>query len=224
MFIGHFAAGIAARSLQPRLSLGYLFLSVQFLDLLWPSLLMLDIEKVAIAPGITQVAQLEFTSYPISHSFVMAVFWSLLFGTVYYSITRDKWSALILGSGVLSHWLLDLVVHVPDLPLSPLHDLKVGLGLWRSVFATVVLESAMFFVAIVLFYLAEQRQGLKTGWRRAVFFFILFAVYLFNTFGAVPASVKDVAIGAQFQWLIVVWAFWLDADSKKTVTKWQTKC
>lgn len=218
MFIGHFAAGIAARSLQPRLSMGYLFLSVQFLDLLWPSFLMLDIEKVAISPGITQVAQLEFTSYPISHSFIMSIFWSLLFGIVYYFSTRDKWSALILGLGVLSHWLLDVVVHVPDLPVSPLHDLKVGLGLWRSLFATVALEGAMFFVAILLFYCAEQRQGQIIGWGRAVFFFTLFAVYLFNTFGAVPASVKDVAVGAQFQWLIVVWAFWLDAQNRKTVT------
>lgn len=67
MFIGHFAVGIGAKALQPKLSLGTLFLAVQFLDLLWPSLLMLNLEHVTISPGITAVAPLDFDSYPISH-------------------------------------------------------------------------------------------------------------------------------------------------------------
>ena len=76
MFIGHFGVGFAAKPLAPRLSLGTLFLAAQFVDLLWPTLLLLGIERVEIVPGITRVTPLDFVHYPYSHSLVWVLGWS----------------------------------------------------------------------------------------------------------------------------------------------------
>ncbi len=84
MFLGHFAAGLAAKKLTPYTSLGTLLLSAQLLDLIWPTLLLLGTERVRIAPGNTAVTPLDFVSYPWSHSLLMAVVWALaLFGRVH---------------------------------------------------------------------------------------------------------------------------------------------
>ena len=64
MFIGHFGVGLAAKRAAPRLSLGILFIAGLFADVLWPVLVALGIEQVAIVPGITEMTPLEFISYP----------------------------------------------------------------------------------------------------------------------------------------------------------------
>jgi len=84
MFIGHFGVGFGAKGLETRVSLGTLFLATQFIDLLWPTLLLLDLERVEIKPGITKFSPLGFVSYPISHSLFMVCVWSLLFGVIYW--------------------------------------------------------------------------------------------------------------------------------------------
>ena len=73
MFIGHFAMGLGAKRPAPAVSLGTLFLAAQFLDLLWPTLVLLGVETVRIAPGDTAVTPLEFVSYPFSHSLLAAL-------------------------------------------------------------------------------------------------------------------------------------------------------
>ena len=88
MFIGHFAAGMAAKKIQPTLSLGTLFLAAQFLDLLWPTLLLLGIEHVIISPGISKMTPLDFVDYPISHSLLVVIIWSLLFGAGFFLFTK----------------------------------------------------------------------------------------------------------------------------------------
>src|SRR5512139_3691369 len=137
MFLGHFAVGFAAKRLAPRASLGTLFLAAQFIDLLWPLLVLLGIERVRIAPGITTVTPLDFEHYPWSHSLFAVSVWGVLFATVYLFIRRDRRASLVLGLAVLSHWLLDFLVHRPDLPLLPGGE-RFGLGLWNSLAGTLV--------------------------------------------------------------------------------------
>jgi membrane-bound metal-dependent hydrolase YbcI (DUF457 family) len=214
MFIGHFAVGIGAKALQPKLSLGTLFIAVQFLDLLWPSLLMLNLEHVTISPGITAVAPLDFDSYPISHSLFMTIVWSLLFGLTYFFYSSDKKSAIILGLCVMSHWLLDLLVHRPDLPISPISDLKVGFGLWYSLYATIIIETAFFLIGICMYYKVNRENNTIVSWGFYALIGLLYIIYLINTLGPVPNSVKDISIGAQFQWLFVIWAYWIDRKKR----------
>ena len=119
MFIGHFGVGFAVKKAAPGISLGLLFIAVQFLDLLWPTLLLLDIEHVVISPGITKSTPLDFTDYPISHSLIMVIGWGFAFGLIYWLVKRKIHHAIVLAACVASHWLLDLIVHRPDLPCIP---------------------------------------------------------------------------------------------------------
>ena len=119
MFIGHFGVGLGAKKAAPSVSLGTLFLASQFLDLLWPTFILLGWEHVKIEPGITKMTPLNFTDYPLSHSLLMAVVWGILFGAIYFLIKRNYRGALIVGLCVVSHWILDLLVHIPDLATLP---------------------------------------------------------------------------------------------------------
>ena len=162
MFIAHYAVALAAKKAAPRVSLGTLFLSVQLADLLWPVFLLLGLEHVRIAPGNTVVTPLDFYDYPITHSLVGALAWSVLFGAVYFLIRRYPKGAWIVGAGVLSHWILDLLVHRPDLPLIPGGAARVGLGLWNSLPATLILEFGFFIAGVVLYSRATAPMD-RTG-------------------------------------------------------------
>lgn len=212
MFIGHFGVGLAAKKAAPRVSLGVLFISVQFLDLLWPNLLLLGWERVEIQPGMTRMTPLNFTYYPWSHSLVMALAWGLLIGALYFLFRRDRSGALVVGLSVFSHWILDLLVHIADLPLAPGMDHFVGLGLWNHEAIEVILEGLIFFTGVYL-YLKNTRSKNRTGnyafWGLILF---LLAVHMANLLGPVPPNVMAIAWGAQLQWIFVIWAFWVDKN------------
>lgn len=212
MFIGHFAFGLAAKKAAPELSLGTLFFSVQLLDLLWPTFLLLGMEKVEISPGITAVTPLNFTSYPISHSLIMALVWGILAGGIYYLVTKHLRAAVVIFLCVISHWFLDLLMHRPDLLLLPGSAVKVGFGLWNSIPGTLILELTLFFIGIYL-YLSSTKATNRTGkyafWALMIFLFI---IYISNLFGPAPESVQAIAWVGELQWLLVVWAHWADKN------------
>ncbi len=213
MFIGHFGVGLCAKKVAPRISLGTLFLASQFLDLMWPTLLLFGVEKVKIEPGITKMTPLDFTSYPISHSLLMVCLCGMIFGSVMYLLfKKTAKESLLLGFCVVSHWILDFFVHRPDLPIYPGDSPRLGLGLWNSFGGTIVLESSIFIIGIVL-YLRTTRAKNKTGtigfWMLVGF---LVVVYLGNIMGPPPPSEKAIAWVGQLQWIFVVLAYWLDRN------------
>lgn len=210
MFVGHFGVGFAAKAAAPRVSLGTLFLAAQLVDLLWPTLLLLGLEKVEIRPGITRVTPLDFVSYPISHSLLMAVVWAGLFSGAYLLLRRHAAGALAVFGAVVSHWLLDLATHRPDLPLWPGGGTRVGLGLWDSLPATLVVELALFAAGLAL-YLRATRPADRTGrFALAGLVAFLLLVHAANLFGAAPPSVEAIAWVGHAQWLLVAWAYWVD--------------
>src|SRR5918995_2728329 len=143
MFAGHFGLALAAKTAAPRASLGVLTLATQWVDLVWPILLLAGLEHVRIAPGITEVTPLDFYDYPITHSLVSGVMWGGVVGLVYGKMAGYRKAALVAAMLVLSHWVLDFITHRPDLPLWP-GGPKVGLGLWNSLEATALVEGAIF--------------------------------------------------------------------------------
>ncbi len=164
MFIGHFGAGLAAKGIDNKPSLGTLFLASQFIDLIWPIFLLLGIEKVTIDPGNTAFTPLNFIYYPFSHSFAGVLFWALLFGVIYFMLKKERLKApLVLGVLVLSHWILDLITHRPDLPIFPWMEYKVGFGLWNSVLLTIIIEGLIFAAGAFIYIKytkAENRKGI----------------------------------------------------------------
>lgn len=210
MFIGHFGVGFAAKRVAPRVSLGTLLLAAQFIDLLWPTLLLLGLERVRIAPGITTVTPLDFESYPISHSLVAVCGWGLLVGALHFLARRDRRGAAVLGGLVVSHWALDALVHRPDLPLVPGGDLVVGLGAWSSLPLTIVLEGAVFTIGVVLYSRATEASDATGRWGFRGLVAFLVVIYGANLFGPPPPTVDAIAWAGHAQWLLVIWGYWVD--------------
>lgn len=210
MFIGHFGIGFGLKRAAPKLSLGTLFLASQFIDLIWPTLLLLGMERVAIVPGITRVTPLDFTHYPISHSLLAVAGWAVLFGLVYFVIRKYAAGAWICGIALVSHWLLDFLTHRPDLPLAPGGGAKVGLGLWNSLPATLVVEFLVFGIGVWLYLRTTRAVNRKGAIGLWVLLGFLVLVHLANTFGPPPPSVPAIAWSGQAQWLIVLWGYWVD--------------
>src|SRR6266508_4359646 len=161
MFIGHLALGLAAKRATPRVSLAVLFSAAQFADMLWPVLVALGIEQVRIHPGDTAFTPLEFVSYPYSHSLLLAI-WGLVFGLVYERAAHARRQAkaggpffsrtvVIITALVVSHWVLDVVTHRPDMPLYP-GSVRIGLGLWNSVPGTIAIEVAMYGAGLWVYF------------------------------------------------------------------------
>ncbi len=210
MFIGHFGVALAAKRMAPKTSLGTLILAAQFLDVLWPVFVLLGIEHVRIAPGVTRVSPLDFTDYPISHSLLMATVWAVLFSAVYYALRRNVRSAVVVGAAVLSHWVLDFIVHRADLQLYPGGEVRVGLGVWNSVPASIALE-VLFFGSGVGIYVACTRARDNAGgygfWGLIAF---LFLGWVSTLFAGAPPSVAALAWGGIAMCLTAPWGWWAD--------------
>jgi len=219
MFAGHFGIGFGAKAVTRRISLGTLFLASQFIDLLWPTLLLLGLESVRISPGITRVTPLDFEHYPISHSFVAVLGWAVLVGVAYYLVRRFVKGAVVCGLLVVSHWLLDALTHRPDLPVAPIGNLRVGMGLWNYPLAAILVELAIFGAGVFLYTRvtrASDRTGAIAFWGLVVF---LLVIYFSNIFGPPPPNVQALAWTAQAQWLIVIWAYWVDRHREVQPTR-----
>lgn len=220
MFIGHFGAGLAAKKLTPYTSLGTLVVAVQLLDLLWPIFLMAGLERVRIDPGNTAVTPLAFEHYPWTHSLAMAVGWALLVAGAYAFFRRYSRGAWVVAGAIVSHWVLDFVTHAPDLPLVPLVGPLVGLGLWRSVAATLVVEFTIFFVGLWLY--VQNTEPTDPFGRHALLSFavVLPLVYLAGVFGPPPPNPEAVAMMGHAQWLFVAWAVWIDRH-RVAIRQWK---
>ncbi|MGC2182190.1 MAG: hypothetical protein WA637_02795 [Terriglobales bacterium] len=163
-----------------------------------------------IAPGITRVSPLDFNDYPISHSLLMAIVWAVAFSGTYYALRRSKGSALVVGAAVVSHWVLDFIVHRPDLQLYPGGSVRVGLGLWNSWVATIAAEVLCFGVGLWLYLgctRARDNAGRYGFWALIAFLFLGWVSTLFT--GA-PPNTTSLAWGGLAMWLTAPWGWWVD--------------
>jgi hypothetical protein len=210
MFIGHYAVALAAKKAAPQVSLGTLFLSAQLVDLLWPLFLLLGIEHVRIDPGNTAFTPLDFYDYPLTHSLLGAILWSLLLAGSYYRVRRKIRSAALIGLVAFSHWILDFVTHRPDLPLGFSNVTYLGLGLWNSVVGTIVVEFMLYAIGVLLYVRttkANDRIGKYGFWMLIT---LLALIYAANVFSPPPPDVSSVIILGNAAWLFVIWAYRID--------------
>jgi len=217
MYIGHYGAGFAGRKVMGentygRISLGTLFLASQFLDLLFPLLVLIGVENLSIEPGNTVLTPLNLFYYPFSHSLFSAIIWAFLFGSIYYIIKKNKKGSLVLGGLVLSHWLLDFITHRPDLQLVPWRELRVGLGLWNFPVPAIILEMIIFLIGFYFYTEMTKAINLRGIFLMWGMFLFLLLTYSANIFGTSPPSVKAFAYIGLSQWLIIAWGYWIDRN------------
>ncbi len=218
MFVGHYAVALAAKKVTPRTSLGLLFIAAQFLDLLWPLLIVLGVEQVRLTPTGNSFLKLDFVSYPYSHSLTGSILWAVVFGVVVYAFRRNLKEGLIIAGCVVSHWILDLFTHIPDLPLTFNGQAKAGFGLWNFPVATIVIETALFVGGIAVYLKATRSKdsiGIVAFWGLMAF---LYAMYLASIFGPPPNDASLVGVLANLAWLFVLWAWWADKHRSAIVS------
>jgi len=210
MFLGHYGVAFAAKRIEPRVSLGTYGFGAQFLDELWPILVLAGLEHARPVPGLMPASQIDFVSYPISHSLLMTVVWGVVIGAVYFAIRRFGRGAIILGLTVVSHWVLDFPMHRADLPLWPGSSLVVGLGAWRSIPLTLILDGGTFLVGLVLYLRASRARDRVGSWALLGLVVVLVAIFLGGAFGPPPATERAIGTSALSLWLVVLWLFWID--------------
>jgi hypothetical protein len=212
MFIGHYAVGLASKKVAPRASLGALIAAPILLDLLWPIFLLLGWEHVSIQPSSNPFLRLSFDSYPISHGLVAVVGWATLYAALYYGFTRYGSGAVVIWVGVLSHWLMDFIVHRADLQLYSGSTRLVGLGLWNHRAATIAVEAALFALGILIYLRqtkAKDKIGVYAFWGFVAFLLLAYAGAAFGP--APPPSVKKIAIATLCSAVLIPWAWWFDS-------------
>ena len=210
MFVGHIAIALAAKRVAPRTNLGLLTLGAQWADTLWPILLLVGAERVEIRPGDTVMTPLDFVSYPWSHSLLMLAVWGVL---AYIAHRRGggQRAAVVLGALVVSHWVLDVVTHRPDMPLVPFGGPRLGFGLWNHPAAELLLEGAMYAAGAWLYFRSTRPRDAVGRWAVPVLLLTLGAIWLAASFGPPPPSVDVVAWSGLVGWLFFAWAWWGDA-------------
>ena len=211
MFVGHTALALAAKRRAPELSLGWLYAAAITLDLLWPVFLLLGVEQVAIGSATGGFDTLTFTFYPWSHSLLT----SLGYGIIVAAVARVRGisfsHSVLLGFLVVSHWLLDLVTHAPDLPLYPGSTARLGLGLWGSIPGSFIVEGVLYAAGIWI-YLKSTRAKDRTG-TFALWGFLVASAALWAAAPFMPPPPGPMAVAWSTMIvvpLLIAWAWWVD--------------
>jgi hypothetical protein len=212
MFVGHYGVSLAAKRLAPKVSLGWLFLAVQMLDVLFAIFVLAGVEKLAIVPGFTAYNPYDLYFMPYTHGLVGALAWSVLFG-----LLARGWlgrggggAAAVLGACVFSHWILDLPMHTPDMPLLGDHSTKVGLGLWRHRELSLIAELVVFGAGAVIWLRGTGGLG-RARIATLVFLGILTATLLSTPFMPPPSSPAGFAVSALVAYGgLALFAAWVD--------------
>jgi hypothetical protein len=195
MFVGHYGVSFAAKPVGTRVPLWVWFIAVQWLDVIWSVLVLMGIEKLRIVPGFTEANPLDLYYMPYTHGLPGSIVLSLIFGGIVALFTTGNRAATILlvAAASFSHWLLDLVVHTPDLPLYD-DAAKVGFGLWRHVALSFPLEliilglGAWLYARMTVF---ASARGRYVFWGFVIF---LAAIQVYANFGPPPSSPEAMAV------------------------------
>ena len=212
MFVGHYGPGFAIKAADKSIPLWLLFIAVQLVDVLWATFVLLGIEKVRIVPGITAASPLDLYYMPYTHSLIGSIVWAGV-ATVAYKLTSrvGNWkAALLIAIAVFSHWILDLLVHRPDLPLYD-NAAKVGFGLWNYPVISFVLEAACLFGGMYFYF--ARTKAVTAGGRYAMIVFgvIMLAIQSSVFFAPPPGSDKELAVTALLSYgVFAAVAFWLE--------------
>ena len=217
MFVGHYAASLALKSLDKKVSLGMLFLAVQFVDILFFPFVLMGIEHFNLVRNHTESTHFELYFMPYTHSLLATFLWAIgvyiVIKFLPFKVSANKNGvALFVAIGVLSHWFFDLIVHTPDLPLLGDDSSKVGFGLWHNAIATYILEAALLIAGLGLYLKSTKPTTLVGKYGMIMFVVFLLIINANNIFGPpFGDDVTTLSISALVMYFMFAGiAFWLD--------------
>ena len=216
MFAGHLAAGLVLKKMEHRISLGWLFFAALMHDSLLGVFTLLGLEQTHTA-GYAQTHYLTFT-FPYSHGLAASVVWSLLaFGITYAVLPHWKskertQAGAVMGLAVFSHFILDWLVHIPELPLLGNDSPMLGLGLWNNLPLALTLEVALVVIGFAYYLYAVKPQ---TNLARYGLGGLLLFTTVMTVMGMWFATTPPPTMGAAMSWilqpfLICGLAYWFD--------------
>jgi hypothetical protein len=212
MFTGHYGVSFAAKSLGRGVPLWIWFIAAQWMDILWSILVLLGIEKLRIVPHFTQANAYDLYYMPYTHGLPGSVALSVAFGAVvalFFPGHRAK-TMLLAAAASFSHWVLDLMVHVPDLPLYDNSE-KVGFGLWRHVALSLPLELILLGLGAWLYARSTTFAGPRGRYAFGGFMIFLAVIQVYANFGPPPPSTNAMAATALASYLgLALVAAWVE--------------
>ena len=153
MGVGHAAVALGASRIEPRINVGLLIFAAFLADFLLGIFAALGLEQVHVPPDFAARHYLTFR-FPYSHGLVSLLLWGVLLGALLCWLDRRarKRAFLVIAALVFSHFVLDAVVHVPELPLFGADSRKIGLALWNHLPWELALETLMAGAGMVIYW------------------------------------------------------------------------
>ncbi|MEO8374927.1 MAG: hypothetical protein ABI471_06865 [Sphingomonas bacterium] len=208
MFIGHYGPAFLAATSRRAPKLGTLFIAAQLVDLGFFGLMLAGVEHMRLVPGITRMNPMDLYDMPWTHSLVGALGWSAGFALLLWLWQKRTSVALIGGAVVFSHWLLDLLVHRPDLTLAGAQP-AYGFGLWNLPVIEMPLEAAFAFGGLVLFATRTRPTGSAGRWPIILLALTMIAFEDIDWFLPKPATVTAaIPLSALFAYIVMAALAW----------------
>lgn len=203
MFVGHFAASVAAKAARPALPFWACVGAAQLLDIGWGSLVIAGVEKLRFDPALPG-SPLDLYFMPYTHSLPMAALWSLLAGWLAVRLWghREAAAGWWIAAVVFSHWLADLLVHRPDLPLG-LYEPKLGLSLWNLPLLEMIVEIGLLGLAMCI-WIAGRKQARQPARPAIGWFVAILALAVVNAIPGEPPTPAGMGMLALFGFAMAI--------------------
>ncbi|MFO1315613.1 MAG: hypothetical protein U1F58_08400 [Burkholderiales bacterium] len=165
------------------MNVGLFVAAALLLDVVLWILVLVGRESVVIPAEFARTHQPAFV-FPYSHGLAAALAWSVLAAAVAWAACarhpglRGR-AAVLTAAAVFSHWLLDALVHRPEMPLAGAGSAVVGLSLWDRMPVALLVEAAVLAAGLLLFV---RGAGLSRG-RALAFTAAVLVVLVFTVVG-----------------------------------------
>ena len=197
MFAGHIGAGLAIGRLERRINVGVFIFAAVLIDFMLWLFVLFGWESVTIPADFAATHQPNFV-FPYSHGLLAGIGWSAIAGAAaflwYRRLEAAKFrAAALVTAAVFSHWLLDALVHVPDLPVAGERSVKVGLGLWQCMPVALVVEALVAAAGLFLFVSGAGLSRAKKLGLMVLCLVVLASTVIGMTVAPPPPSVNAMA-------------------------------
>lgn len=212
MFAGYIGAALVIGRSERRVNVGAFVLAALLLDVVLWGFVLLGWESVVIPPTFVATHQAEFV-FPFSHGLATSLAWSVLAGLAAFvacsrlGASRFR-AAMLVGAAVFSHWLLDVLVHVPELPIVGAGSTRVGLGLWQNIPLALAVEAFVLLAGLVLFLPGAALSRARKAWLATLCLLVLAATVAGMSVAPPPPSAGAMASSSLIA-VVCAFVYWV---------------